>query len=225
AGCRARALSTVKLAASDLAALAGRYKIDNNDVLSLTVRGGRVYRKRPFGEEFEILPVSRNELAEREHAVRYRVERSGDSVSAIETPFEEEKTTARRMAPGERIPSDFLAENDFAGALAAWRRLLEADPKDPAAAEPRLNQLGYSLASDHDFVRAIAVLRINTELYPASSNTYDSLGEVYLMSGDRANALESARKGREVLPNDAKTDPGLKNRLRRNAEKLLASGG
>jgi CubicO group peptidase (beta-lactamase class C family) len=218
-------LSTVKLAAADLAPLAGRYRIDNNDVLTIAVRGGRVYRKRPFGEEFEILPVSRDELAEREHPIRYRVERSGEVISAIETAFEEEKTTARRMAPDEKIPSDFLAENDFAGALAAYRRLLQADPKDPAAAESRLNQLGYSLANDHDFPRAIAVLKINTELYPASTNTYDSLGEVYLMSGDRARALDCARKVLEVLPNDTKTDPALKDRLRRNAEKLLASRG
>ena len=88
-----------------------------------------------------------------------------------------------------------------------------------------MNQLGYDRANEHDFPRAIAVLRINTELYPASTNTYDSLGEVYLKSGDRAKAVECARKVLEMLPHDTKTDPALKDRLRRNAEKLLASGG
>jgi CubicO group peptidase (beta-lactamase class C family) len=217
---------TVQLAASDLAPVAGRYRIDNNDLLTLSVRDGRIFRKKPFSVEVELLPVSRDAFVEREHAIRYRLERSGDGgVAAVETTFEGEKTTARRMAAGEKIPSDFLAENDFAGALAAYRRLLAADPKDPAVAETRLNQFGYNLASDGDYARGIAVLKINTELYPTSSNTYDSLGEVYLQSGDRAKGLECYRRVLEILPNDTKTDPALKDRLRRNAAKQLAPAG
>lgn len=64
---------------------------------------------------------------------------------------------------------------------------------------------------------AVAVLRLNTELYPGSANTYDTLGEVLVKGGDKKQGLEMYRKVLEVLPKDANADPGLKETLRKNA--------
>lgn len=36
---------------------------------------------------------------------------------------------------------------------------------------------------------AIAVFRLNVEMYPKSANTYDSLGEAYMDHGDRTVAI------------------------------------
>lgn len=60
--------------------------------------------------------------------------------------------------------------------------------------------------------------KLKTELYPDSSNTYDSLAEALLLSGDKAGALAAFRKVLEALPQDTKTPPAAKDPLRRNAE-------
>jgi CubicO group peptidase (beta-lactamase class C family) len=214
-------VTPVKLAAADMKALAGRYQTNGDDAYTVTVRDGRIVGKRSLGDEFELLPVSRDELVRREHEIRYRVERSKGVVSAIETTFQDEKTLARRMPDGVRLPSDFLEEGNVAAARTAYIALYAENPEDPAIVEPRLNRLGYELAQRRDFDRAIAVLKVNNELRPESANTYDSLAEVTLMSGDRAKALEIYRKELEILPADTKTDPKLKERLRRIAEEKV----
>ena len=55
-------------------------------------------------------------------------------------------------------------------------------------------------------------------LPPVLLNTYDSLAEALLLSGDKAGALAAFRKVLEALPKDTKTPPAAKDQLRRNAE-------
>ena len=65
-------------------------------------------------------------------------------------------------------------------------------------AENRFNQLGYEAMRKKDYAKSIAIFRINTELYPDSANTYDSLGEVLEASGDKAGAIAMYKKCVEV---------------------------
>jgi cytochrome c-type biogenesis protein CcmH/NrfG len=44
------------------------------------------------------------------------------------------------------------------------------------------------------------VLRMNTEDFPKSANTWDSLGEALFNSGDLPHALENYKKALEVDP-------------------------
>jgi tetratricopeptide (TPR) repeat protein len=154
-------------------------------------------------------------------STRYQVERSQEGVTGITVIIGNQHATAKRMAIGERIPSDDLAEGKLEEAAAAYRKLFAAKPGDLGLAESRLNQTGYELAARRDFSRALLVLKVNTELYPASANAYDSLAEVYLLSGDRARALETYRKVLEVVENDKKTEPNTKARLRNIAERKV----
>ena len=51
-------------------------------------------------------------------------------------------------APGMRVPSEDLADGKYDEALAGYRKLLAANPKDSAVAETRFNQLGYDGAAE-----------------------------------------------------------------------------
>jgi len=57
---------------------------------------------------------------------------------------------------------------------------------------------------------------LNTELFPNSPNTWDSLAEVVLYTGDRERSLELYRKALEV-------DPGFTNATQQ-IEKILNEG-
>jgi predicted alpha/beta superfamily hydrolase len=56
--------------------------------------------------------------------------------------------------------------------------------------EPVINRLGYQLLGRGLHAEAIAVFRANTERFPRSANTYDSLGDAYEAAGE----LEPARR-------------------------------
>jgi tetratricopeptide (TPR) repeat protein len=192
-----------------------------DDALTLTVRGGRLFGKRTLRDEFELYAVSRDELVRKEYEIGYHVERSKGGVVAIQMTYEGEKTTARRASDGTNVPSSLLEEGNLAAMRMAYLQLFAESPEDHGISEPHLNSVGYDLAGRQEFAKAIAVLRVNNELRPASANTYDSLAEVYLMSGDRTRALETYRKELEVLPTDTTTTPALKERLRHTAEEKV----
>ena len=214
-------IATVKQGPAYLLPLSGRYRLNADEAILLSVRGDRLFGKPVLGDEFELFPISRGLFVRTDQSTRYQVERSQDGVTGITVIIGDQHATAKRMAIGERIPSDDLAEGKLEEAAAAYRKLFAAKPGDLGLAESRLNQTGYELAARRDFPRALLVLKVNTELYPASTNAYDSLAEVYLLSGDRARALETYRKVLEVLENDKKTEPNAKARLRNIAERKV----
>lgn len=67
-----------------------------------------------------------------------------------------------------------------------------------------LNMMGYDFLFDGNIEAAISVFTVNTKLYPDIANTYDSLAEAYLKSGNKKLALENYKKAFEM-------DPGNKN--------------
>jgi hypothetical protein len=65
--------------------------------------------------------------------------------------------------------------------------------------EPVLNQLGYNVLGELRKPSLAAwVFQRNVDLYPESTNVYDSLGDAYLAKGDTAAAKASFQKSIDV---------------------------
>jgi predicted Zn-dependent protease len=60
--------------------------------------------------------------------------------------------------------------------------------------------LGYDLLRAKQTKAAVRILRLNTEAYPASGNTWDSLGEAYMDDGDKPDAIANYRKSLAINP-------------------------
>lgn len=209
-------IETVTLAASDLASVAGRYRIHGDEAITLRVDNGRLLGSQAGGE-FELLPTSRERFVRRDRETLYRAEKTPDGKPAIAIETEGKSALATRMASDTLLPSELLAKDRTEEALTAYRVLFQERPADPGIAEARLNVIGYELAVRHELDKAIALLKLNTELHPDSSNTWDSLAEIYLASGDRPRSLETYRRVLDVLDRDKTTEPALRERLRQNA--------
>jgi tetratricopeptide (TPR) repeat protein len=69
--------------------------------------------------------------------------------------------------------------------------------------EAELNRLGYRFINQNNLDRAILVFQTNVELYPESSNVYDSLGEAYMINGEKGLAIENYQKSLDLDPNNA----------------------
>ena len=86
-------------------------------------------------------------------------------------------------------------------AIAEYRKVRITSP-DKKLDEGRINSLGYDLLRAKKVDGAIAVFRLNTEDFPASSNTWDSLAEGYMVRGDKKLAIENYKKSLELDPNN-----------------------
>ena len=105
------------------------------------------------------------------------------------------------------------------GIDAAVKEMDAARAVDPRAAvfrEASLNRLGYRLLRTQKTAEAIVIFRKAVDLFPASSNPYDSLSEALEAAGERAQSVEVAQQGLEVL---ARQD--LNDEQRRDMANLL----
>jgi predicted alpha/beta superfamily hydrolase len=69
--------------------------------------------------------------------------------------------------------------------------------------EAEFNSLGYGLIGREMVEAAIEIFKINVEMNPESANAYDSLGEAYMLKGDRAAAIENYTRSLELDPGNA----------------------
>ena len=93
--------------------------------------------------------------------------------------------------------------------------------KDIAEAIPlgnknQLNAMGYTYLNAKFYPTAIKILKANAEKNPTDPNMWDSLGEAYKISGDKANAVINLKKALSMNP------PA---NVKANSEKLLKELG
>ncbi len=109
---------------------------------------------------------------------------------------------ARRDSPVVRL----LMMTDEPGGWERAGQTLEAegkkDPKSSMLQPAWVNFLGYQALQSGDAKGAIAILMVNVEKDPKSSNAWDSLGDAYLADGQREKAREAAEKALSLLDSD-----------------------
>ena len=77
--------------------------------------------------------------------------------------------------------------------------------------EMYINRLGYEWMNTGHISEAIEVFKLNTVAFPQSSNAYDSLGEAFMKSGDKKNAIKNYKKSLELNTDNENAKNMLKN--------------
>ena len=96
-----------------------------------------------------------------------------------------------------------LGEKGVDAAIAQYRELKKTAPSGYNFDEGQLNELGYHLMQQSKTKEAIAILKLNAEVFPNSSNIYDSLGEAYMQDGDVDEAIKNYAKSLELNPQNS----------------------
>lgn len=97
--------------------------------------------------------------------------------------------------------TDLLEQRGTTGFKALLTNIRQKDPESPFASEAALNQFGYQLLGNGKSPEALSIFELNTEMYPKSANTFDSLGEAQFKAGDAAKAAASYRHALELDAN------------------------
>ncbi|HVX51559.1 MAG TPA: hypothetical protein VHB48_15460 [Chitinophagaceae bacterium] len=94
--------------------------------------------------------------------------------------------------------------------LAALYTSVKNNHPDFKMEEWKLNTLGLSLLFKNKLQAGINILLLNAMLFPESANTYDSLGEGYLIIGDKEKASKNFKKSLELNPQNENAIDKLK---------------
>ena len=84
------------------------------------------------------------------------------------------------------------------GASKAYKKVAAADGY--YFEEKEFNNVGYILLKAGKAKEAVAVFKMNVDMYPDSWNVYDSLGEAYLALGNTTKAVSLYEKSLELNP-------------------------
>ena len=219
-------IEPAKLDAAALAARAGRYQLSSDEILTLMPKADRMEGRVSLQKGFELIPLSADTFLRNDADVRYSFSRDASGRDEVVIAPQEggPSRTGRRIAETVRVPADDLEAGKLDAALAGYRRLREVNPADPSVAEERLNALGYAFLTHDDYKPAIAIFLLNTQLYPDSANTYDSLAEAHMKKGDRKQAISLYRKALETLSRD-KSSESTKQSVRASATAKLKELG
>jgi tetratricopeptide (TPR) repeat protein len=91
-----------------------------------------------------------------------------------------------------------ITDQGLEAGLAQYRELKARQFDVYDFSEPELNRLGYQLLQGGKQKEAIEIFKLNVAEYPKAFNTYDSLGEAYMVSGDLDLAILNYKKSLEL---------------------------
>lgn len=106
-------------------------------------------------------------------------------------------------------------------ATAMYAEERRRDPKSVLFSEIVLNRIGYEHLVSGDNKGAIEIFKLNVTAYPNSPNVYDSLGDAYLVNGQKDLARENAKKTLELLATDTTDSQARRDGIKANAESKL----
>ena len=216
-----------KLTAEELAMFAGRYRLNGDTmyIIEPSASGGTLDVKVPLGETFVLVPVGKTAYVRRDSETRYGFGRREDGGAQLVIAEKSESKNAPRVNKTTTVPAEDLEAGRIDQAVAAYKKLQAANPSDPSLSEARFNEVGYEFLGKKDYAKAIAVFRLNTELYPNSANPYDSLGEALEASGDKAGAIAMYKKCVETAEKPgAEAQPQAASSKAHSMERLKALG-
>ena len=110
--------------------------------------------------------------------------------------------TPKQYTAAQRIVQ-VLLKDGADEAFKACRALLEKPNAEAPPSEAQINNLGYRYLASGDTATAILIFKFNTKAHPDAFNTYDSLGEAYMVAGQRDRAIKNYRKSLELNPDNA----------------------
>ena len=184
----------------------GRYKAGSDEVVEVININGELFIKS-FKDDI-LYHIGNNEfvMKSRIGSISFIINESGKSDEIIYQFTDElgrflyDEKTCPRIRNDEKIPKELLDEGRIDEAINAYRNIFSENKNDSYLEENRLNMMGYQYMYNEKYEQAIAILLLNTEFYPESSNCYDSLGEAYMNSGNKKLAIENYKKVLELNP-------------------------
>lgn len=199
-------LKQVPMDAAAMQALTGRYKGGSDNLVTIAVRNGKLFREPLREPATELVHIGDGVFVSRMDERRRRFVPDGMgrmTLRVSEGDADDVIAVLPRMKDDEFVPFELVQRGDRDAALKAYTELLALAPNDEAVNEQRLNMSGYELMNRGKVEQARDLFYINMMLYPKSANVYDSYAEACLKLGEKREALTNYRRAAAMDPNNS----------------------
>lgn len=112
------------------------------------------------------------------------------------------------------IAAELIKEKMITSGIDAGKKRFEqikSDASNYLWSQNTFINTGYEFYGRRTMPEAIAILKMGAELFPESTDIYNSLGEIYLVHGDKEKAKTSFEKSVEINPENGFAQYALKN--------------
>ncbi len=116
----------------------------------------------------------------------------------------------RKLEADEVMPFEVAESGTMDESITAYKAWQKNNPESRLLRPTVLNEQGYGALLRNKFDTAVNYIAVYVALHPQDANAYDSLGEVYMLKGDKELAIQNYKKSLEL---DASND---------NARQMLA---
>ncbi|MCD4750972.1 MAG: hypothetical protein K8R59_16485 [Thermoanaerobaculales bacterium] len=127
----------------------------------------------------------------------------------MDAQFDGSEEEAPRLSDGETYAFENLREGRIEEAVGGIRAAGDEYTQAIPHLEAILNSAGYDHLGRQDYPGAIALFRLNVDLFPGSANVYDSLGEAFMLDGQRELAIRNYRRSLDLNPANANAEEKL----------------
>ncbi len=177
----------------------GRYLFNSDEIIEVYFDNQKLFLKWRGASAIEPLPVAEETffVKEMNEKIQFLTNPENQLTYMVLVPKTENDTLQynfRKLTQNEKTPSEYLKDNDFEKALEGYLKIKKIDSLDASLNENKFNSLGYKELRDKNYKQALHIFKINMELYPNSSNVYDSYADALKVSGDTLQAISYYKK-------------------------------
>ena len=176
----------------------GRYLFNSDEVIEVYFENDKLFLKWRGAEKIEPMYLKLNTyfIKEMNKKITFEVHPETKIFYISEVLESDTKTTYdyKKLPDSVNVPSAYLKNKEYTKALAGYAAIQKEDSTSVFVSERIFNRFGYDQLREKNYDDAIEIFKINVALYPGSANTYDSLAEAYLQSGDSVQALAFYKK-------------------------------
>ena len=178
---------------------AGRYLYNSDEIIEVYFNESNLYLKwrganaiKPLKVEEETFFVK--EMNEKIQFLKNPTNGEDYLVLLPKNENEEIQYNYKKIAKNQKIPSEYLNNNEFVKALEGYLDIKKQDSLDASIKESNFNSMGYKELRNKNYTKAVKIFNINIALYPNSSNVYDSYAEALMKTGDTVLAVTNYKK-------------------------------
>ena len=190
----------------------GRYLFNANEVIEIYYKENVLHAKWRGNDDIKLLKVDDSSfyMKELNEKMIFVNQPKMHIQLAEKTEHKGVKYHFEKMKDGEKTAMEYFKDKEYAKSLETFKSIQQKDSLNPTIRQRRINRLGYTYIRNQDYNAALEIFKINTILYPNSSNTFDSLGEAYFLKKDTLNAIANFKKALSINPENRNSKRFLK---------------
>ncbi len=179
----------------------GRYLFNANETIEVTFKEGVMNIN---WRDQDMIPVKLNDssfyLKKMNEKLVFHSNPNMRIELAEKREHEGEKFVFTKLSANEKTPKEYFDNKEYDKALNAYLEIQKKDSLDRNIRQWSINDAGYRFLRAKKYEEAEAMFKINIALYPKSSNTYDSMGDLFRAQKDTVKAIEFYKKALAINP-------------------------